>query len=520
MPEVPLESEKRPQKSTEPKRTTTEVRGVAKVRAEISLRAGQIDSDHSLISISLGDSYGSGEGNPDIPAVYNNGAQPQGAQWIFENHSLLDAPAVWWDRQCHRSLVSWPVLATMWRALADRHQHTRYVLLDYACSGAELIDGIFAGQLNPPGGAVATEHRDGVFATVSDRSRYMNSVRRSQINAFFDDVCGASIRTTMAVKVPSSGETLLVEGCKNPLRKADELMLSIGGNDIGFGPLALGILVPEKAREGFLNKPALALFRHLMGAKSPEEVDARVEQFGPYYKGEIHLVANLLEVQASNVFVVAYPDPVGPDFHGCTSAEGRSRIRDSNLALGGTLPNVFPLSILPSFQNWGQHAGYGWTVQIDQAEVEKFKKTYAKIAEMQLTLSGDPTDANPVHVVPFVDTSEFSGRRICDEQPISDGPLLPYYFCSKGHDCELHPNWGPLSASSYIAFSDKKRMVNSLNESILGQRAFLPGRVSSDLIAESMKGTLHPSTAAHAAAAYQLVRAIKALTDERSSRGS
>ena len=65
------------------------------------------------VVVAMGDSYASGEGNPDIPAQYS-GPMPltPGADWLFnrDRERNVNAAAQWWDKECHRSLVSWPVL--------------------------------------------------------------------------------------------------------------------------------------------------------------------------------------------------------------------------------------------------------------------------------------------------------------------------------------------------------------------------------------------------------------------------
>ena len=93
---------------------------------------------------------------------------------------------------------------------------------------------------------------------------------------------------------------------------------------------------------------------------------------------------------------------------------------------------------------------------------------------------------------------------MCDEQPTQGGPLLPYYFCSQ-IDCD-YPAWKPASVSSWRPYtSQPRRMVNSLNESVLSLRPWSKGEWSSTQIIESLKGAMHPIGAFHAAAADMVV---------------
>jgi hypothetical protein len=77
-----------------------------------------------LLVVSIGDSFGSGEGNPDSPKDSSG-------------------PAVWSDGQCHRSFHAAPYVA------ADRMERadTSVTFLSFACSGAEIHNALSAGYV-------------------------------------------------------------------------------------------------------------------------------------------------------------------------------------------------------------------------------------------------------------------------------------------------------------------------------------------------------------------------------------
>ncbi|MDX6611638.1 MAG: hypothetical protein QOD75_824 [Blastocatellia bacterium] len=78
-----------------------------------------------LFIVSLGDSFASGEGNPDKP-----------------RHGLRKAK--WIDERCHRSAFAGPAQAAMNIEKAD--PHTSVTFISFACSGAELSAGLTSGQ--------------------------------------------------------------------------------------------------------------------------------------------------------------------------------------------------------------------------------------------------------------------------------------------------------------------------------------------------------------------------------------
>ncbi|MDQ3870657.1 MAG: GDSL-type esterase/lipase family protein, partial [Chloroflexota bacterium] len=89
-------------------------------------REGQQDFRfRDLVIVAFGDSFVSGEGNPE-------GKQRRGS---------LDVRVVWTDKQCHRSKHSWAMRAA--RRLEDAT--TSVTFLNYACSGATTHDMLYGG---------------------------------------------------------------------------------------------------------------------------------------------------------------------------------------------------------------------------------------------------------------------------------------------------------------------------------------------------------------------------------------
>ena len=74
----------------------------------------------------IGDSYGSGEGNPDVPASIGAG------------NTIV--PAQWQNRRCHRSAHAGQVRAAQWLEEVDPHSSVTFIHL--ACSGARVQRGL------------------------------------------------------------------------------------------------------------------------------------------------------------------------------------------------------------------------------------------------------------------------------------------------------------------------------------------------------------------------------------------
>jgi hypothetical protein len=247
-----------------------------------------------LFLVALGDSFASGESNPDRPVTFSASrtmtydpallreevaslpAEPKaGAVTQFGLASgdqfdpkvlprrLLDdelaerfhpltsaaflaafekSAARWVSRDCHRSQYGYPFRVGLQLALENRQRAVTLVSL--ACSGAEVTDGLFLemsareGQSEPSGKKVG-----------------------AQLDKLSDLICrgGPKARTqsaTYTLPVYEAGSTRIdqrsvkMAWCPPQSRKRpiDLVMLSIGGNDVGFGALA-AYAITEKASD-------------------------------------------------------------------------------------------------------------------------------------------------------------------------------------------------------------------------------------------------------------------------------
>jgi hypothetical protein len=112
--------------------------------------------------IGFGDSFTSGEGNPERPArfkmkngeamTWGNLPRSYGPKGVTtsalparEADSLTspdDSRAQWTDRWCHRSVYSWQIRSALDLALRDPQRSI--TILPYGCSGASIVKGIVA----------------------------------------------------------------------------------------------------------------------------------------------------------------------------------------------------------------------------------------------------------------------------------------------------------------------------------------------------------------------------------------
>jgi hypothetical protein len=239
-------------------------------------------SVEDVFVVAMGDSFASGESNPDRPVTFSAGREmvydPINAQdnLAFRgidnkklNYGVASAPegtnpkalpkrlmedeekglifklnsrefqdafdrrsAQWLSADCHRSQYGYPFRVSMGLALENRHRAVTFVSL--ACSGSDIVEGMFA-------------ERD-AHEQISGPNAQKRVV--AQLDQLSDLICrnGAAGRTrAVSYRLPvyASGSTSIGEQVfakqwcppENRKRPIDAVLLSVGGNDVGFGAL-------------------------------------------------------------------------------------------------------------------------------------------------------------------------------------------------------------------------------------------------------------------------------------------
>jgi hypothetical protein len=187
-----------------------------------------------LLIVGLGDSYAAGEGNPDVPATFvdsdlKSGRHPDLFAALLAGHNKnlypqKDKAAVWLEQRCHRSMYSYQFKTALQLALAHPQQAITYV--SFSCSGA-VADDIIKNPQAP--------REKGDNEKAGNLLPQLEALRK-------------------ALQRPN-----------RPTRPIDYLLLSTGGNDVGFANYVAYILVR--------NKPlllALALIKQVSEKKMQE----------------------------------------------------------------------------------------------------------------------------------------------------------------------------------------------------------------------------------------------------------
>lgn len=282
--------------------------------------------------IGLGDSFASGEGNPDHPTVLKDPKKLDN-DWFQTKQvgEVIGKSAAWWDKTCHRSMLSWQTLYAIHQAITDTHRVVQYA--SFACSGAEIYNGFFNPQKDPPGSAGT-------------------KLKKSQHNALTELLCQSGIESGIVstttqtwhevVKGPAKDQEFFgpvqLAQCSEKVNKVDEVLLSFGGNDFGFSGVVkwgIGVNDPNNHKSDLFSrvrKAGIEGFNEQIGIISPNAAAAALDKMDWLYSD---LAVALLPFQkpSKKTFALIYPDPLPmddfvDDLDGC-----HLRSRDGNVPL-------------------------------------------------------------------------------------------------------------------------------------------------------------------------------------------
>ena len=249
----------------------------------------------------LGDSIASGEGNPDRAIgladegfCFRYYLGTAAAQYYrpsragYKGGRACEAPdtlqnwqrnaAVWLNPACHRSLYSYQTRAAL--ALAVDYPHIAVTYLPLACTGATIADGLFGSQRArecPPNRSSAT-CQVGVNGQLSELRDALAAAKRRQ-----------------------------------PDRKLDLVLLSIGANDVYFSGLVSDVIVDTPTER--------TLFRRIgVMATVDESRDALTRDLPQGFRKLREALKPLVGGDLSHVVYTAYANPAL--YHGGTPCPG------------------------------------------------------------------------------------------------------------------------------------------------------------------------------------------------------
>jgi hypothetical protein len=293
---------------------TVEVGGREVVNTVIAVR--------DILVVGMGDSFGAGEGNPDVPVRFSrertadygkpgesnvlNGYPARVGPWKnIGDKAFIEGNARWLDQACHRSLYSYELRVALELALEDPHRAVTYA--GFACSGAEVTWGLF---LRYKGNEWVPRPPD-----------------LSQISAIADAQCGKEDAPLQDLPeayhmhgvISELQGGLTLRKCPVEIaRKIDLLLVSVGGNDIGFARLVANAVLSDQS----LVRSLGGWFGQMHGN---EEATALLERLDDRYKAMNRAFHGILHIpweESDRIILAAYPPFAMLDDQGVVCPDG------------------------------------------------------------------------------------------------------------------------------------------------------------------------------------------------------
>jgi hypothetical protein len=490
-----------------------------------------------LLVVALGDSFASGESNPDRPVTFsatrqmvydpvnlagnnlasrgnahanaNYNVASAGDQFnpkalpkrlmadeekdlIFEptSREFLDAfekaRAQWLSADCHRSQYGYPFRVSMGLALEDRHRAVTFVSL--ACSGADIAEGLFGP------------------ADARDEMSLANGQKKvpAQLDSLSDLICrSAADRTrTAAYRLPvySAGssaiseQTFTMHWCAAADRKRpiDVVLLSVGGNDVGFGAMVAYAITSSASDIA----PVVGLIGHEL-RYPPSVSEAYLRVLDRRMVAVKEALVDGFGVDPSRVLQNAY-EPIQFDETG-------------NVC--GSVPTL-GLDVYPKFK-------------YDRERVQEVSHLVAELTSRQECMANAESAGCPGGLATgrgtgfqFITdhTAEFSRRGVCARDPhkiVSDQVNMAMPRVSNATD-----EFVPYSPAGTLPYGHRWRLVRDPNDAFLAANTHREGISPFDDLqppyAALISGSFHPTAEGHAIVADHVLRHVNALLAERS----
>jgi len=462
----------------------TTVAAVEVSSAEGSQRLTTEIAVRDIFIAGLGDSVASGEGNPDRPiALADEGfcfryyLSSASAQYYrpsragYKGGRACEAPdslpvwqrqsALWFNPACHRSLYSYQTRTAL--ALAVRYPHIAVTYLPLACTGATIADGLFGSQ----------------------RARECPPSKSS-----------GTCQGTVNGQIAELREAVSAAKRRQPDRRLDLVLLSIGGNDIYFSGLVADVIVD--------NPTERVLFRRSGMMATVEDSRSVLTRDLPQGFGKLREAFKPLVGDLQRIVFTSYANPTlaeggapcpggrgGFDIHPSFNAEPRRLANVSAFVENEFLPQLKALAV----------CGSGILCRDPRGDAMTFVEAHQRAFASHGFCARAQTD-------PEFDRECFSAKGESFDPDIvtaADQPMR----CGR-------------SAGEYRAYLPRARWIRDANDSYFAAMTYPQGLPSSmqpsdihdatwGVLSAVYGGAVHPSAEGHAVMADAALPAVAAV---------
>jgi lysophospholipase L1-like esterase len=443
-----------------------------------------------LLIAGLGDSFASGEGNPNLPVAFGDTRRFRNF-YPLRKQNDAGGSAAWTDELCHRSLYGQQLRAALQMAIENPQASVTF--LDYSCSGASIDEGILGPQTYVE--RVASTERNTQLAA----RPVAGSAKDSQLRRLIQELC------RQAPEIKDGIPTCPQNDFRRPL---DFVFLSVGGNDIGFS----NIVAWASMRDG-----ASASIASFFGATvSADEFKRRMRDILPdAYARLATALENSVPVTSaadgvfdpSRVVLTAYPDLVTNETGDiCEAAPDDGEDEDRYAANQS----------LDMFSSW---------LTARPARLAAVREQFAILYKRMRDLAGDHgwTFAGHIYADKMFEGHGFCAQNIKRISDPAEQLMMPCFGTAERdtQTCQTsfsgkEGTWRPYNpATQNYPYALRQRWVRTFNDAymVINQKVRdrsgkLDEQASAAVFSETT-GALHPSAEGHAAMADSLMLTLR-----------
>lgn len=459
-------------------------------REEMAMRSMKQSSKQQDFSLASGDNF-------DPKALPKRLLEDEERGLIYKptSREFLDAfnrrAAQWMSADCHRSQYGYQFRVGMQLALENRHRAVTLVHL--ACTGAETVEGLFLEK---------------------DAREQFDKPNSNKVPAQFDQlstlICrgGEAARSRAAsytLPAYSPGDTsigarsIAMRWCPPELRKrpVDVVLLSIGGNDVGFASVAL-YAITDSAGD-------LAPIAQLLGKQirfGPDVARNYLRVFDRRLEAVKEALRDGFGVAPAQVVQTSY-EPIQFDETG---------------AMCGAMPTL-GLDVHPKLHMSRERIteAAAFTTELDNrleclTDVRRRHDCPAGLATGQGTGFHLVTD----HL------AKFMRRGVCARDPkraVADGLLMGMPRLSQATGAFV-----PYSPANALPYAHRWRLFHTANDAFLTANTHREGISPFDILqpayAGLYSGAIHPTAEGHAMVADSVILEVRAILEKRPARAA
>ena len=443
-----------------------------------------------LLIAGLGDSFASGEGNPNQPVAFSETRRFRNF-YPLRRQNDAGGGAQWTDELCHRSLYGQLLRAALQIAVENPQASVTY--LDYTCSGASISEGILGPQTYVE--RVASNERSAQLAA----HEVAGGAKDSQLYRLMRELC----RDTPDVKhgIPTCPGN-------NFRRSLDFLLLSVGGNDIGFSNIVAWASLRDSASSTIaaffgatVTAEEFATRMHDILPDAYAQLAAALEQSVPVTSAPDGVF------DPSRVILAAYPDLV-------TNEAGE--ICEASPDGGDGEDRYAANQSLDMFSSW-------LTAQPDR--LTKVREQFLLLYKRMRDLAGDHgwTFAGHIYADKMFEGHGFCAQNLKRITDPAEQLMMPCYGSAERdtQTCQTslsgkEGTWRPYDpATQNYPYALRQRWVRTFNDAymVINQKVRdrfgkLDEQASAAVFSETT-GALHPSAEGHAAMADSLMLTLR-----------